>query len=211
MRANGHAHRLFPQGREPLPRHPQFRLRAAPEQIGRRGGNHQKIWFEALHLPLHFLQAEFSDLRVYQQGLVPGGADFVKTEQQFQRIVRLLATEVGGAGEIPIGVNQGESHAATPGAGSRAVPGTRSVTGVAANSSRFLFHQPYICCSVWRRLICGCQPVSRRSLAKSVTYTSWSPGRMGQVSYSSLRPVSCLISSISSSKETVFSGPPPTL
>src|SRR5690348_17590066 len=90
---------------------------------------------------LYLIQLELVELGVNQQRFVPGGDNFIEAEEQFQRIVRLLAAEVGGAGEVPVGIDQRVSHAATSGACSRAVPGKRSAAGGVAKSSRFRFHQ----------------------------------------------------------------------
>jgi hypothetical protein len=80
MGTDGYPDRLLSQNRKPVPWHAQFRLGTTPEQVGRRGGDYQKVGLEALHSMLHLVQPELVELGVNQQRLVPGGANLVEAE-----------------------------------------------------------------------------------------------------------------------------------
>src|SRR5262249_8033583 len=79
----------------------QFRRRTSPEQIRRRCWKDQKVWIESSHSLVCFGNAQLLKLRIYEQRLMSALVNLVGGEQQLERIVGLLATEVRRALETP--------------------------------------------------------------------------------------------------------------
>src|SRR4051812_22588295 len=110
MRPDRYLHRTGPKFCEPLGRDPQLRLRTAPEQIRRRGRDHEEVGGKRLDLLLHLFHGELVGLRVHQQRLMSSGFDLVKCKQQLQGIVGFLAAEVSRAVKSPGWIDEREPH-----------------------------------------------------------------------------------------------------
>ena len=80
---------------KPLLRHPQFRRRASPEQIRRGGGNHQEVSVKIRKALPDFFRIQPLELGIDEECVVPCFVHLVVSKQQFERVVRLLAAEVG--------------------------------------------------------------------------------------------------------------------
>src|SRR5712671_6414414 len=102
MRANGNFLCTATDPRKPFFRNAKLRRRTTPKQIGRRSGNHEKVWVISFNQRLRFLQRKISHLGVDQQRVMPGLTNLVKGEEQFQWVMRFLATKIDGARKIPI-------------------------------------------------------------------------------------------------------------
>ena len=97
---------------EPLHRHSQLRRRAAPEQVRRRGRDHQEIRSEAVQDAADLVEAEAVSLGIDEQSSVAGSDKLVVSEQQFERVVRLATAKVGRTCKRPRRIYKYELHSA---------------------------------------------------------------------------------------------------
>src|SRR5581483_177965 len=117
MRPNRDFYGVAPKLCEPLLRDAQLRRRATPEEIGGGGWNDQEVRTKGVELRFDLRDRQLVQMRVHQQGFVPGRGDLVRSEKKFQRIVRILATEIGRAFEGPRRIDQSKFHDAASGTG----------------------------------------------------------------------------------------------
>src|SRR5438270_11919558 len=172
MRPDGHLDGRALQAGDPFHGNAQLRRRTAPEQIRRRGGDHQKVRMKSIDAPPGFRQVEIVGLGIDQQRLMAGGEKLAGGEHQFQRNVRLLAAEISGALEVPVRIDQGKLHPALPessvarangaSAGARERRRLASTAWFSSQNSRSRR-------MVFSRLTSGFHPVWRWSLLVSVT------------------------------------------
>src|SRR5581483_1974562 len=114
MRPDGNFDSGAFQTGKPLHRHTQLRRRTAPKQIGWSRRNNQKVWRKRIEATLGFRQAQIIGLRVNQQSIMPSGAQLIAAKHEFQGNVRVLASKIGRALEIPVGIEQSKLHPALP-------------------------------------------------------------------------------------------------
>ena len=91
--------------RKPLLWNSQFRRRTTPEQVRGRSWDHQIVGVEAIEAGLRVWDAQLIHLSINKQRLMPSLFDFVESEEQFERVMRLLAAEIDGAFKVPIRIN----------------------------------------------------------------------------------------------------------
>ena len=148
--------------RESQLRHPQFRRRAAPEQVARRGRDDEHVGTKAGHLRRQFRQFQPLGVRVEDARLVPGLAEQRLGVAVFERQMRLAATEIDAAFERPGRIDERDPHCAACNAAA-----SRRLTSSQSYRSRMPSATP-----TWGR-----HPVARQNLALSDTYHRWSPTR----------------------------------
>ncbi len=115
----------------------QLGLGAAPEQIGRRRGDHRDVRAEGRDVARQLIDGLAAEMAVQEQNLVA-----VRRQQglgiaQLERQMRLAAAEIDAAGEAPGRIDQGNFHAS-------------SVQAVASNSGASAPPWPW-CLSQWSR------------------------------------------------------------
>src|SRR3954466_11534484 len=148
--------------RESQLRHPQFRRRAAPEQVTRRGRDHEHVGTEAGHLRRQFRQFQLPGVRVEEARFVPGLAEQRLRVAIFERQMRLAETKINAAFERPGRIDERDLHcAACNAAASRRLMSSHSYRSRTPSAT-----------PTW-----GCHPVAWPNLALSDTYQRWSPTR----------------------------------
>ena len=114
VRTDRHEHAGdIPNCRHGLLRHAQLGRRAAPEQIGRRRGDHGHLGAEGTKLGAHLIQAQIHEVGVDQQDLMTAGFEQCLGIAVLQRQVRIAAAEIDAAFEGPARVDQRHPHAGT--------------------------------------------------------------------------------------------------
>src|SRR5437016_2092701 len=114
MGSNGYRYRFRMKTRNPFHGDAQFRRRATPEQIRRSRRYCQEIGSKGNNTPLDLFYGEIIGLRIHQQSLMLIVLNLIAGKQQLQRHVRVFTSKVGGAGEVPIWIDQRELHPALP-------------------------------------------------------------------------------------------------
>src|SRR6185437_8431802 len=114
MRADSNFDRGTFQSSKPLHRHAQLRWRTSPEQIGRSRRNYQKVRCKSRYAVFGFRQIETVGLRVDQQCFMSSFAQLACGEHEFQRNMRISASEVGRSLEVPVRIDQGKLHPTLP-------------------------------------------------------------------------------------------------
>src|SRR5690554_1604570 len=94
--------------------HPQLRRRTAPEKVAWRGRDNRHVRAESRDLFRHLLDAATHEVAVNQEYLVPLATQKSGAIAQFERQMRVLASEVNTALEAPGGIDQRDPHAGTP-------------------------------------------------------------------------------------------------
>src|SRR3954453_5457348 len=122
--------------RKPLLRNSHLRRRTPPEQVRWRGRNDQEVRRKRIQSSLRLFRRDVIVLRIDQQWFVSCFTNFVVSEQQLERIVRIMAPEIGRALEIPVRIDERKLHAA-PGRSCKRMLDTGSGVVTGSNTSRF--------------------------------------------------------------------------
>src|SRR6185312_4971718 len=104
--------------------HAQLGLRAAPEEVGGRGGEDDELGIETAQPGNGGCGSEVFEMGVENDGVVAGELKLLLTEEQLEGEMGFVAAEVGRAGEIPSRLDEGVAH----GGAQRVAASSRSKT-----------------------------------------------------------------------------------